>query len=139
MPGGSLYLIGHEKDAKMNTRTPISVLGLPIKYEFLLMKNGYEFIEYIEEFLQKSLLPLSSYISEWELIGDIFVEDAIAAYRNGKTWNADESRELLELNDRESRFLNNYRMLNDEGKRIIRKLMLEMRLKEIDDFRRYDS
>ena len=132
-------MIGHEKEAKMNTRTPISVLGLPIKYESLLIEKGYDSLEDIEEFLQESLLPLSTYINDWELIGDIFIEDAIAAYRNGKTWHEDESRELLELSDRESRFLNNYRNLNDEGKRIIRELMIEMRLKEIDDFRRYDS
>ncbi len=132
-------MIGHEKDAKMNTRTSISVLGLPIKYESLLIENGYDFVEDVEEFLQESLLPLSTYINDWELIGDIFIEDAIEAYRNGKTWNADESRKLLELSDRESRFLNNYRMLNDEGKRTIRELMLEMRLREIDDLNRYDS
>ena len=125
----------------MNKNTSISVLDLPKKYMELLKENGYDSVEEVEVFLQKSLVPFSFYIEEWTQIGDVLLVEALEAYRSGKVWNLSESYKLnqRELSERERRFLNNYRKLNPEGKRIIWEWIYELRLKEIQDNRKYNS
>ena len=130
-----------QDEKKMNKNTSISVLDLPKKYMELLKENGYDSVEEVEVFLQKSLVPFSFYIEEWTQIGDVLLVEALEAYRSGKVWNLSESYKLnqRELSERERRFLNNYRKLNPEGKRIIWEWIYELRLKEIQDNRKYNS
>ena len=130
-----------QDEKKMNKNTSISVLDLPKKYMELLKENGYDSVEEVEVFLQKSLVPFSFYIEEWTQIGDVLLVEALEAYRSGKVWNLSESYKLnqRELSERERRFLNNYRKLNPEGKRNIWEWIYELRLKEIQDNRKYNS